>query len=156
MPPLRGGVSNQRIVCLVACQYDRIYSVIKPIGQIIIPAGVEPESQEIKAANVFAGLGETVCFVKPENRNRVKSADVKLYGKIWEIKSPISDKMVAVERNLKKATKQSSRIIFDCRRMKKIPSFKIRREVERQLKRSKAIDEIIFIDKHGKTIDFKK
>ncbi len=50
--------------------------------------------------------------------DRVTSPDVVINGVIWEMKSPQASDNKAIERNLRKACKQSPNIIFDSQRMK--------------------------------------
>lgn len=56
------------------------------------------------------------------------TADAVIDGVLYEIKSPKTDKLSAVERNLKRATKQSSNIIIDSRRMSKLHDATIRKK----------------------------
>ena len=72
------------------------------------------------------------------------------------MKAPTSGKISSIEKNLKKALKQSNKVIFDSRRMKRIPDDAIERELGVQLHRTKTLKQIKFINRHGKIIDVKE
>lgn len=76
-----------------------------------------------------------------------------LDGQIWELKAPNGKKMSAVERNLRRGKNQSSRIVFDPRRMKGVPDKAIMREILSKAHYITDIDKIIYINKHGDCID---
>ena len=48
------------------------------------------------------------------------------------MKAPTADNLKAVKRNLKRERWQSERIIFDCRRVKRVPDTAIEREVRKR------------------------
>jgi hypothetical protein len=58
-----------------------------------------------------------------------------------------------VQDNLKKASKQSPNIVFDSRRMKKVPDNVILRELTVQLHKSKTVRRILFVSRHGIVVD---
>lgn len=104
----------------------------KQQGKIIIAPDLNVWPHELKTAEALARAGYTVEFIRRSEEQRVKSADVLINGIIWEMKAPRADSLKAIERNLKRARWQSENIIFDCRRMKKLPEKAIEREVEKQ------------------------
>ena len=86
------------------------------IGKVIKPANTNPWPHEERVAMILARAGYRVEFIP---KSGVKTADILLNRTEFEIKSPISPKIKAVERNLARASKQSPNIIFDSSRMKK-------------------------------------
>jgi hypothetical protein len=125
----------------------------KPEGKIIIPSGVNVWPHELKTAQALAAIGLTVEFIRKSERERECSADAFIDGVKFEMKAPTSSKLSAVQDNLKKASKQSPNIVFDSRRMKKVPDKAIERELSIQLHKSKAIKRILFVNRHGIVVD---
>jgi hypothetical protein len=125
------------------------------MGKIIIAPGLNIWPHELKTAKTLAAAGFTVEFIRRSEEPRRTSADVKINGAEWEIKSPESDNLKAVQRNLHRALKQSNNVIFDCRRMKRLPSEVIEREVRTQAKALRSLKRLIFISKKGKVVDIK-
>lgn len=122
-------------------------------GKVIIPASVTPWDHELKTAHALAQYGFTVEFVAVSNNHKAKTADVVIDGVLYEIKSPKTDKLSAVERNLKRATKQSSNIIIDSRRMSKLHDATIQKFLAQKLKQQKTIKSILFINRKHQVID---
>ncbi len=122
-------------------------------GKVIIPAGVSPWDHELKTAQALAQHGHVVAFVEVSNNQRAKTADVVIDGVPYEIKSPKTDKLSAVERNLKRATKQSSNIIIDSHRMSKIRDAAIQKFLAQKLKQQKTIKKILFVNRKREIID---
>lgn len=129
----------------------------KRIGKVVRPGDVSPWPHEEATAKVLALYGYDVEFVRKSNRDREHSANAYIDGEKWEFKSPRSRLLSAVERNLRRAKNQSSRIVFDSRRMKGVPDEVIMREMLSKVPLISGISRIIYIDKHGECIDiFKK
>lgn len=122
-------------------------------GKVIIPASVSPWDHELKTAHALAQHGFTVEFVTVSNNHKAKTADVVIDGVLYEIKSPKTDKLSAVERNLKRATKQSSNIIIDSRRMSKLHDATIQKFLVQKLKQQKTIKKILFVNRKHQVID---
>ena len=122
-------------------------------GSVIIPAGLDIWDHELKTAQVFAKYGHTVEFLPQNQGQRMKTADVRINGVIYEIKSPKTDKLSAIERNLKKASKQSSNIIIDSRRMHKIHDSTIQKFLVQKLKQQKSIKKLYLVNRKHEIID---
>lgn len=125
----------------------------KRFGKIIIPYNVAVWPHELSTAQVLSKSGNTVEFLVRKDSRNTKSPDILMGGEKWEIKSPVASKLSAVERNLKRACRQSCNIIFDSRRMKGLPDLSIQKELTKQLKLTKGIKKIIFINRKSKIID---
>ena len=133
--------------------YAKMRSVKKAkIGRIIIPASTNPWPHEERVARILALAGYVVEFI-PEAG--IKTPDIYLNGKIFEIKSPVSNNIGAVERNLVKALAKSQNIVFDSSRMK-IRDEKIISELIKRRREGKRLKKILLIDKQGKIIDIER
>jgi hypothetical protein len=115
------------------------------MGKIIIAPGLNIWPHELKTAEALAAAGFTVKFIRRSEEPRQTSADVNINGTEWEIKSPEANNLKAVQRNLRRALKQSCNVIFDCRRMKHLPSEALEREVRTQAKALRSLKRLIFI-----------
>ena len=122
---------------------------------VIIPPDVNVWPHELKTAESLACAGHVVEFVRRSETEHEKTADALVDGEIWEFKAPKSNKLKAVERNLKKGRWQSQNIVFDCRRMKGLPDEVIEREVRSQAHKVGRISRLIYVNKHGQIIDIK-
>ena len=122
-------------------------------GKIIIPAGVNVWPHELETAKSLANSGHTVEFKKKVEGYKVHSANAYIDGDLWEFKAPKSCKLDAVERNLRRAKKQSDRIVFDSVRMKKIPDSAIEREIKSKAPLISSIREVRLINRKRECID---
>lgn len=123
-------------------------------GKVIIPSNAKPWPHERRVADILASHGYIVEFI-PEN-NVTRSADILLDGSKYEIKSPVSNKLAAVERNLKRGIGQSRQIIFDSSRMKDVRDSQIIRILAYQLKKHNNLKKVIFINRSKEVIDVSK
>lgn len=119
----------------------------KNIGKVIIPADTKPWPHELRAASLLASHGHTVEFIGASNI--AKTADFIIDGTTFELKSPVSKNISAVERNLKRATKQSCNIVFDSSRMKSVRDSKVRSVLVAKAKEQVSIKRLIYINKSG-------
>lgn len=76
---------------------------------------------ELSTAKALASGGYVVEFQINKNIEFAKSPDIMINNEEWEMKSPRSIKLVAIERNLKKAYHQSTNIVFDSQRIGRLP-----------------------------------
>lgn len=120
----------------------------KNVGEIIIEPGANVWPHEMKTAEALGSAGYTVRFIRRSEEQRAKSADAIINGTIWEFKAPESDKLKVVEKNLRKALHQSDCVVFDSRRMKRLPDNAIRHEVEKWAAELKSLRQLIYVDKH--------
>jgi hypothetical protein len=75
-------------------------------GEIRIPAGINVWQHELSTANALAQAGYVVEFLPTKDIKNAKSPDILMNGETWELKAPRTDKLSAIERNLKRATKR--------------------------------------------------
>jgi len=123
------------------------------IGKIIILPKADIWPHEMLTAKALANSGRIIEFRVNENIEFVKSPDILIDNDIWEMKSPRSTKLVSIERNLKKASRQSRNIVFDSQRMGKLPDKSIERELIKQFRLTKNIDKLLFVNRKRETID---
>jgi hypothetical protein len=122
-------------------------------GSVIIPAGLDVWRHELKTAQVFARNGYIVQFLITNQIYRTKTADVLIGNEEYEIKAPKADKLSAIERNLKRAAKQSTNIIIDSRRMSKIHDATIQKFLAQKLKQQRTIKKLLFVNRKHQIID---
>lgn len=118
-------------------------------GKIIIAPDLNVWPHEYETAKALAMTGMTVEFIRRSEEYRTTSADVIMNGLIWEIKAPESDKAKVIEKNLRKALHQSKNVIFDARRMKKLPDMVIEREVRKWCCELRTIKHLIYVNRSG-------
>ncbi len=94
--------------------------------------------------------GHNIEFLSESN---VSTADILLDGVEYELKSPFTNKPDKLERNLKRALKQSKNIIFDSYRVKNMRDDSLRRFLIKKAREQKQIGKLLFITKHGQIID---
>ena len=121
---------------------------------IFIPPDLKPypKNHEILSARALAKAGYSIIFLQPDNRKGVKTPDILLNDVPYEIKAPTGG-LKSIERSLKRASRQSSYVVFDCRRMKLRNSDAIQREILYHLKRQRLINSLILINRYGNIVD---
>ena len=127
----------------------------KEKGEVIIPPDVNVWPHELRTAKALAAEGYTVRFIRKSERFRENSADVLIDGILWEMKAPKSSRLCRVQENLRHALHQSRYVVFDSRRMKKIPDVAIEREIRKWAKELKRLKALKYVDKHGQVFDIK-
>jgi hypothetical protein len=125
----------------------------KQKGEVRIPADVDAWGHEERTAKALAKAGYIVQFLPAENAHDAKSPDILMNGVKWEMKSPKMGRLSAVERNLKKAYRQSENIIFDSQRMGRLPDKSIQKELIKQFSLTKRMKRLLFVNRKRQTID---
>ena len=119
-------------------------------GKIIIPGGRKPWPHELRVANILAMAGHNIEFLPESNIN---TADFLLDGIAYELKSPFTNKSDKLERNIKRALKQSKNVILDSSRIKGLRDDKLRCFLIKKTQEQKQIGNLILITRHGQIID---
>jgi hypothetical protein len=122
-------------------------------GEIRIPAGIIVWQHELATAEALAAAGYIVEFLPISIRKDSKSPDVLMNGEKWELKSPKTDKLSAIERNLKRATKQSGNVVIDSRRMHKLQDRTVQKFLLQKYKQQKTIKQLLFVNRRHQVID---
>ena len=94
--------------------------------------------------------GHNIEFLPESNIN---TADFLLDGIAYELKSPFTNRPDKLERNIKRALKQSKNIILDSSRIKGLRDDKLRCFLIKKAQEQKQIGNLIFITRHGQIID---
>ncbi|MDR2524239.1 MAG: hypothetical protein LBC95_01710 [Candidatus Nomurabacteria bacterium] len=123
----------------------------------IIPNGVAIWSHEMAVAQILANAGHTVEFIPVNNaETNSNNPDILMDNKIWEIKSPKTDKLSGIERNLKRASHQSAHIILHSGRIKRLHNDSIQSFLIKKFRQQKNIESLLYIDRHHKIIDISR
>ena len=125
---------------------------MRKYGKIIEPAHANIRDHERHTAQAIAMTGVDVEFVIPIG-GITKSADIMINGCHWEMKSPVTSKMAQIEKNLKKASKQSAYIIVDTQRIKLLPDKKVEVFLIEALKKNRSIKRLLLVDRRRNVID---
>lgn len=121
----------------------------------VVTNGVKLEPHEESTAVYLTQFGFNVEYLKPRNTYKTGSADFLISGAIWETKSPTTFKKSTIKTDFRKAKKQSDRIIFDLRRVKKYAD-DIEKYIIKIFSEPGHVRHLIIIEKSGKAIDFSK
>jgi hypothetical protein len=128
---------------------------MKGQGRIIIAPDLNVWPHEMETAKALARSGMTVEFIRRSEEYRTTSADVIIDGESWEIKAPTSNKVSAIDKNIRKALHQSKFVIFDSHRMKQLPDSVIERELRKSARVLRSMRRLLFVDRHRSVIDIK-
>lgn len=85
----------------------------------------------METAKALALAGYDIVFVDRPDKQGERVADILMDGDTWEMKSPRSDSLKAIERNVKRARNQSPCVVLDSRRMRKSPGRRNREGAEK-------------------------
>ncbi len=124
----------------------------EPTGRIIIEPGLNVWPHELKTAEALAAAGRTVEFIRKSDSPHVRTADVVMNGERWEFKAPTSDKVAMIQKNIRRALHQSPFVVFDSRRMKRLPNTAIEREVRLRSAELKSLKKLIYINRNGEIV----
>jgi len=126
--------------------------VSKSRGEIRIPAGINVWRHELNTANALAQAGYIVEFLPTKDIKDTKSPDILMDGEKWELKAPKTDKLSAIERNLKRATKQSGNIVIDSHRLRKIHDSTVQAFLVQKFKQQKTTRKLLFVNRNVKLL----
>ena len=123
-------------------------------GEIVLPPDVNVWRHELATAKILAKNGYAVRFVKAKDTKGTKSFDIVIDGvEQWEIKSPRTSNLKAIERNLKRGRNQAQNVIIDSQRMNGVPDEAIEREVRMKVRRVKNLCHVKYINRRHEIID---
>lgn len=118
-------------------------------GNITFGAESNIWPHEMETVKALALAGYDIVFVDRPGKQGERVADILMDGDTWEMKSPRSDSLKAIEGNVKRARNQSPCVVLDSRRMRKVPGAAIERELRRCAKTIKGIRRLLFVGRHG-------
>ena len=125
------------------------------VPQIIIPNHCKPWPHELKMAQYLVRAGFSVEFLIKSEVRYQKTADCLIDSEPWEFKSPRSDNLQCIHRNLTRGKNQSVNICFSSIRMKHVPDDAIIRELRTQVLKVSGISRLKFISRNGSIVDIK-
>lgn len=111
-----------------------------------------PRDYELSAALLLANHFQ--CNIKFLRPIPMKSPDLSIKGKKWELKSPTGRSKNTISNNFKNARKQSSNIVIDLRRCKLHENNAISRIREAIHKRKKKDGKVLVITKDQTILEF--
>lgn len=123
--------------------------------QIIIPNSLKPhpKQKELTAALILSQhFQANVAFVRSTDARR--TADFKINGVFWELKSPTGDSKRTIQNNLRSANKQSSNVVIDLRYCKMNSRTAVNR-TKNAAATTKSIKKLLVITKDGKVLVIK-
>jgi hypothetical protein len=124
-------------------------------GKIIIPYGANPEPHELETAKFFRKFVKCIEFIPLSYSKNIRTADIKMGGLLWEIKSPKGSSSRTIENNMRAALKQSQNLIIDLRRIQ-LSEQKAISQIKYNFKLSEKIRRLLIITKKQELIDMKK
>jgi hypothetical protein len=120
---------------------------MKKRPKIIIPVGAKPFPHEVAVARIVADhFNVDVKFIVPRNGYKVKTPDILMRNKEWEIKSPTGNSKKATIGYQFKGLKQSRNLIIDGQRTNLTDEFIIQ-QIKFEMKKHKRVGTVLFIDK---------
>lgn len=122
---------------------------------ITIAIGVNIWPQELETAQAYAASGKRVHFVRKNDQYRARSADAVIDGVVWEMKSPKADNIRAIDRNVRRALKQSCNVIIDSKRMKKVSDVQIEKKLRSLATELNSLKRLQFVNRKREIIDIK-
>ncbi len=124
----------------------------KNAGEIIIKPDIDVWEHELKTAQALANAGFVVSFVRRSDDEFVRTPDVMIDGVLWEMKSPISNRLPKIQKTLRQAIHQSPNVIYDSQRIKDLNDNQIRKELEKWAGQFKALKRLVFVNKKREVI----
>lgn len=127
---------------------------MRKVGRVVKPSNTDPWPHEERTADILARVGHCVEFLPRSS----SSPDILLDGIMYEMKSPRSHKTNSMEQLIKDALykKRCPNIIFDSLRLKGAHDEIIQRFLISQIKKRKAIKNILFVNKRHEVVDIRK
>ena len=128
---------------------------MKKVGRVIIPIGMKPQpaDHEKGVAKILADhYGCDIIFLEPRKGYKMKTPDIVMVGKEWEIKSPTGSSPQSIEQQFRKAKRQSRSIIIDTSRSH-LDDKTMLQKVISEVRRRRRIKQVILVDKKDKVLE---
>ena len=122
---------------------------------VVIPSNIipPPQEHEVSAAWILARHYEqTVEFLASIDDYKRKTPDFVMGGVMWEVKSPEGKSRQNVERQLRRALRQSRNIIFDGRRSA-VPDDILKNKLKHEITIQRSVRKLVFISKDKKVLE---
>jgi hypothetical protein len=120
----------------------------------IIPNGVVLEAHENKTVVFLTELGYAVELIPPRpTEYQSKTPDVKINGKMWEVKCPRNNGKHTIQHMMQTASKQASNLIVDlCRARAPLRSLSL---IKSESSRRSRLKNVIVITKNREVLYIK-
>ena len=84
--------------------------------RIYLPGAIDrpPSAPELSAATILADYFKRDVHFEPRHGN-LKTADFRIGGALWELKSPLGRGKRTIQNNIRKANQQCANIVVDLR-----------------------------------------
>ena len=84
--------------------------------RIYLPGAIDrpPSAPELSAATILANYFKRDVHFEPRHGN-LKTADFRIGGALWELKSPLGRGKRTIQNNIRKANQQCANIVVDLR-----------------------------------------
>ena len=125
------------------------------VGKVTIDPGLNVWPHELRTAQALAAAGYAVRFVPRSEGEYVRTPDVLIEGELWEMKAPKSDKVAMIRKNLRRAMHQSLNVVFDSRRMKRLPNAVIERAIRVRASEMRSLEHLFYIRRSGEVLRLK-
>ena len=116
---------------------------------------VKPETKEEDTFNYLTLFGFNIELIRPTSTKKAKNPDIFIAGVIWEVKTPISSNKNTIKNRFREASKQSSRIIFDLRHIRR-GADEAKKQIVELFGNSGRVRNLMIIEENGDVFDFYK
>ena len=117
--------------------------------------GVKSEPNEEATFSYLTLFGFNIELIKPTSTEKAKNADILIMGSIWEVKTPTSSSRSTIKARFRKASKQSTKVIFDLRFVNG-DAEKVKQQIIEMFKGGGQVRRMMIIEKCGKMLDLYK
>ena len=118
------------------------------IGQINTPYGTILQEHELQVSNLLIKTGNNVDFIPV---GLLPTADLRFMNLEWELKSPTGSGRRTIEKNLRKALRQSTNVMLDLSRIA-IAEDKCLLYLQNHIKNFRELKRLIIITKDQKIL----
>ena len=116
---------------------------------------VKLEPHEESTILYLSQFGFDIELIRPSSTKKSNNPDILIMGTIWEIKGPESSNKTTIKNRFRKASKQSTKIVFDLRKVRKDVN-KVEKQVFQLFKGDGKIRRMMIIEKDGTLLDIIK
>jgi hypothetical protein len=124
-------------------------------ANVIIPENFNkpPEQHEIETAWIIAHhYNQVIEFLKPIDDYHRSTPDIIMGGQLWEMKRPMGKSRLNIERQIKRALKQSPNIIIDGRSLNTADDI-LERKLHYVTTHHQSVRKLLFITKEKNVVE---
>ncbi len=124
-------------------------------GSIKVEVGAQVSAYELAAAEYLKTRGHEVVVIAPNRIARQRTADMRVDGVLWELKTPLGNSSRTIQGVLRRSKRQSSRVIIDCRFTRRTDG-QLVQEARTSFQLVRSIERLWIIQKDGILTDLRK